>query len=49
MHIMEGFLPLLNRVYKRVEAYGKESGIYITVKPLVQEIVQTDVKCQQQP
>jgi cobalt/nickel transport system ATP-binding protein len=39
---------MVERVYKRVDAYGKESGIQITVNPLAPGIVQTNRESQRQ-
>ncbi|WAC06114.1 MAG: ATP-binding cassette domain-containing protein [Methanoregula sp.] len=40
---------MVDRVYKRVESYGKESGMQIAVKPLTKGIVQKTDEFQQQP
>jgi cobalt/nickel transport system ATP-binding protein len=40
---------MVDRIYKRVESYGKESGMHITVTPLAQARVQRDDEFQQQP
>jgi cobalt/nickel transport system ATP-binding protein len=39
---------MVDRVHTRVEDYGKESGIHITVNPLEPGIVQTNKKSQRQ-
>jgi len=39
---------MVERVYKRVDTYGKESGIQITVNPLAPGIVQTNRESQRQ-